>query len=72
MKMTVAANPCSTRAYNDPRRHNEGMPLLRTKFERNLALRFPPHRQRAITALFADQRRLEKMPVHEFMEALIP
>ena len=43
------------------------MPLLDTKFRNNLARRYPARRQTALLELCADQVRLEKTPVHEFM-----
>ena len=49
-----------------PRRRDEGLPLLVEKFERNLARRYAPKRQRMILDACADQQRLEKLPVHEF------
>ena len=53
------------------RRRAEGEPLLRAKFERNLARRFPPKQQAAIRDLCADQDKLEATPVHEFMDLLV-
>jgi len=50
-----------------PRRRKECMPLLDTKFRNNLARRYPARRQTALLELCADQARLEKAPVHEFM-----
>ena len=50
-----------------PRRRKEGIPLLLAKFRLNLARRFAPKRQQAILDACADQRRLERMPVNEFM-----
>ena len=50
------------------RRRAEGEPLLRAKFERNVARRFPPKQQGAIRDLCSDQNTLETTPVHEFMD----
>jgi len=50
------------------RRRKEGIPVLVRKFEDALATRFAPRRVEAITRACAKQRRLESMPVHEFME----
>jgi 2-methylcitrate dehydratase len=52
------------------RRRDEAFPLIAAKFERALATRFPPKRVAALTALCADQSRLEATPVHEFMAML--
>jgi 2-methylcitrate dehydratase len=50
------------------RRRAEGMPLLVSKFRTNLARMFPPRQQDAILAASLDQRRLEAMPVNEYMD----
>lgn len=52
-------------------RRNEGIPLLQEKFCRNLALRFPPQRQQAITGLCQDQARLEETPVDQFVDMFV-
>ncbi len=54
------------------RRRAEGIPLLEAKFRRNLARRFSPARQAQILAVALDQAALEKMPVREFMDLLVP
>jgi 2-methylcitrate dehydratase len=54
-----------------PRRRAEGLPLLVEKFKTNLARAFSPKRQQAILDACADQRRLEKMPVNEFVEMFV-
>ena len=54
-----------------PRRRAEGLPLLMEKFRANLARRFPAARQRAILDACDDQRRLEAMPVDEFVGLLV-
>ena len=54
------------------RRRKEGVPLLVAKFKTNLARRFAPKRQAAILDLCSNQRQLEAMPVHEFVDLLVP
>lgn len=49
------------------RRRDEGIPLLLKKFETNVATRFTPAETEKLTALFHDQKKLENMPVNEFM-----
>ena len=53
------------------RRRTEGMPMLIEKFERNLARRFPEKQQKAILELCLDQKRLEQIPVHEFVDLMV-
>jgi 2-methylcitrate dehydratase len=53
------------------RRRKEGIPILEEKFRRNLAVRFPARRCAEIYELCADQKRLEKTPVNEFMDLLV-
>jgi 2-methylcitrate dehydratase len=53
------------------RRRTEGVPLLINKFKKNLARRFPAARQDAILSLCADQKKLEAMPVHEFVDLFV-
>ena len=50
------------------RRRKEGIPLLIAKFKTNLARRYPPKQQQAILSVCQDQRRLEGMPVSEFVD----
>jgi len=50
------------------RRRTEGIPVLMEKFLRNLSTRFDDLQAGRITAAFDDRRRLEGMPVNEFME----
>lgn len=50
------------------RRREEGIPLLKEKFRRNLATRFPAQRCERILALYEDVARLESMPVNTFLE----
>ena len=53
------------------RRRTEGLPLLLGKCRANLSARLPAHRVEKLLALCLDRQRLEKMPVHEFMEMLV-
>ena len=53
------------------RRRAEGIPLLVSKFETNLATRFPAARARAILELCQDGERLAATPVDEFMDTLV-
>lgn len=50
------------------RRRSEGITVLEEKFRRNLATRFPPGRTARIFELCRDQPRLEKTPVHQFVD----
>jgi 2-methylcitrate dehydratase len=51
-------------------RRAEGLPLLKAKFEQNIATRLSPRQCSALIELFADQERLETFPVNEFMDLL--
>jgi 2-methylcitrate dehydratase len=53
------------------RRRKEGMPLLVEKFRTNLARRFPAKQQKAILDLCLDAQRLERTPVHEFVDLMV-
>ncbi len=53
------------------RRRQEGIPLLEAKFRTNLARRFPKKQQDAILAVSLDQRRLEALPVHEYVDLYV-
>ncbi len=53
------------------RRRSDGIPLLEAKFKVNLARRFPTKQQDAILAVSLDQRRLEAMPVHEYVDLYV-
>ena len=53
------------------RRRKEGVPLLEAKFQTNLARRFAAKQQAAILGACGDQKRLEAMPVHEFVELFV-
>jgi 2-methylcitrate dehydratase len=54
-----------------PRRRADGIPLLLEKFKVNLARRYPAKQQAAIYALCMDRTRLEKTPVHEFVDMCV-
>jgi len=49
------------------RRRKEAIPVLMNKFETNLARVFAPRQREAILGACLDQKRLEAMPVDEFM-----
>ena len=53
------------------RRRSEGIPLLVSKFEANLATRFPGARASEILELCLDAERLAATPVDEFVSALV-
>jgi 2-methylcitrate dehydratase len=53
------------------RRRAEGIPLLEEKFRRNLARRFTEKEQQTILSFSLDLRRLETMPVHEYVDAYV-
>ncbi|MDE2149542.1 MAG: bifunctional 2-methylcitrate dehydratase/aconitate hydratase [Gammaproteobacteria bacterium] len=53
------------------RRRKDGIPLLEAKFKRNLARRFPVRQQQAILDVSLHQERLEKMPVHEYVDLYV-
>jgi 2-methylcitrate dehydratase len=53
------------------RRRNEGIPLLEAKFRTNLARSFPAKQQQAILAVSLDQKVLEAMPVHEYVDLYV-
>jgi 2-methylcitrate dehydratase len=50
------------------RRRKEGMPLLVEKFKKNLARRFPIKQQKAILDISLDRKKLEAMPVNEYVD----
>jgi 2-methylcitrate dehydratase len=54
------------------RRRDEGLPQLVAKFERSVATLFGPKQSAAIAAAFADQVKLEALPVEEFMALWVP
>jgi len=53
------------------RRRHEGIPLLESKFRRNLTRRFPEERRNAIVELCRDQERLESTPVDRFVDLFV-
>jgi len=53
------------------KRRAEGIPLLVRKFESSVAGHFPPGQAAKISALFADRAKLEALPVHEFVSAMV-
>jgi 2-methylcitrate dehydratase len=53
------------------RRRAEGIPLLLAKFQRNLRSRRPPGAADRVLDACADQRRLERMPVQEFVALFV-
>jgi 2-methylcitrate dehydratase len=53
------------------RRRTEGIPLLEAKFRTNLARRFPLQKQQAILDVSLNQQRLERMPVHEYVDLYV-
>lgn len=55
----------------DPVRRKDGLPVLQEKFRRNVARRFSGVRQDAIFDAFADQDRLERLTVDEFIDRLV-
>ena len=66
MKEVVVEYPIGHR-----RRRTEGMPVLVEKFRTNLARRFPAKQQAAILDVALDAKRLEAMPVHEFVDLMV-
>jgi 2-methylcitrate dehydratase len=53
------------------RRRKDGIPMLVEKFRTNLARRFPARQQQAILAVSLDQKKLEAMPVHEYVDLYV-
>ncbi len=53
------------------RRRKDGIPLLEAKFKTNLARRFPVKQQNAILDVALSQKKLEAMPVHEFVNLFV-
>ncbi len=53
------------------RRRKEGTPLLEAKFRKNLARVFPGKQQERILAASLDQKTLESMPVHEYVDMYV-
>ena len=55
-----------------PRRRADGIPLLYAKAERNLLRRLSPPRAHAVLDLFRNPDSLDTMPVHQFVDSLVP
>ena len=53
------------------RRREEGIPVLENKFLNNLRTRFPEQQCQEIMACCLDTKKLEAMPVNEFMELFL-
>jgi 2-methylcitrate dehydratase len=53
------------------RRRVDGIPLLEAKFRTNLARRFPKKQQDRIAEVSLDQRKLEAMAVHEYVDMYV-
>ena len=53
------------------RRRKEGMPVLVEKFKTNLARRFPAKQQKTILDVSLDQKKLEAMPVNEYVDLYV-
>ena len=53
------------------RRRAEGIPELVKKFKINLARRFPAKQQNAILDVCLDQKKLEALPVNEFVDLMV-
>lgn len=53
------------------RRRKDGIPLLEDKFRTNLARVFPGKQQERILAASLDQKTLEAMPVHEYVDMYV-
>ncbi len=51
-----------------PKRRAEGIPLLVNKFQTNLARRFPQEQQKAIIDVSLNSKKLENMPVNEYVD----
>lgn len=54
-----------------PRRRKEFMPVLKAKLESSLARRFAPTQRAQILALTEDAPRLDRTPVHEFVDLFV-
>jgi 2-methylcitrate dehydratase len=53
------------------RRRKDGIPLLVEKFKTNLARQFPVKQQNAILDISLDQKKLEEMAVHEYVDLYV-
>jgi 2-methylcitrate dehydratase len=47
------------------------MPVLVDKFRTNLARRFPAKQQKTILSICLDRKKLETMPVNEFIDMFV-
>jgi 2-methylcitrate dehydratase len=54
------------------RRRAEGIPVLIEKFRTNVARRFAGRQQQALLEAALDAKRLAAMPVHEFVDLMVP
>ena len=50
------------------RRRNEGIPLLIEKFKKNTAKHYSKDVREQLLAIFSDAKKLDNMPVNEWME----
>jgi 2-methylcitrate dehydratase len=53
------------------RRRQDGIPLLEAKFRINLARQFPSRQQQKILEVSLDQKKLEAMPVNEYVDLYV-
>jgi 2-methylcitrate dehydratase len=53
-------------------RRSEGIPLLIEKFRTNVARRFAGEQQQAILDVALDAARVAAMPVHAFVDLMVP
>jgi 2-methylcitrate dehydratase len=53
------------------RRRADGIPLLEAKFRTNLARRFPAKQQQRILDISLDQKKLEAIPVNEYVDLYV-
>jgi 2-methylcitrate dehydratase len=53
------------------RRRKEGIPLLEEKFKTNLARQFPAKQQKTILDISLNQKKLEAMPVNEYVDLYV-
>jgi 2-methylcitrate dehydratase len=53
------------------RRRTDGIPLLEAKFRVNLARQFPARQQQRILDVSLDQKKLEAMPVNEYVDLYV-
>ncbi|MGH8123878.1 MAG: bifunctional 2-methylcitrate dehydratase/aconitate hydratase [Rudaea sp.] len=53
------------------RRRKDGIPLLEAKFRTNLARRFPAKQQKAILDVSLDQKKIEAIPVNDYVDLYV-